>query len=129
MKRFFLFLLVFSFTVGLAFAKNYEVTKKVDEYTLVITIDKNPPIMGDNTFSLTIKDGAGKPVSDARVRIDYGMPAMTGMPPMNYKTEAPLKGNEYQAKLNFSMAGSWNMVVQITRADKVKKVKLNVDVK
>ena len=57
------------------------------------------------------------------------MPAMPGMPAMNYKADAALKGNEYKAKVNFSMAGSWGMVVQITQAEKVKKVKLNVDVK
>ncbi len=57
------------------------------------------------------------------------MPAMPGMPAMNYKADAALKGNEYKTKVDFSMAGSWSIVVQITQAEKVKKVKLNVDVK
>jgi hypothetical protein len=129
MKKSIFLLLGFVLLVGTAWAKNYEVTKKVDDYTVQVVIDKNPPILGDNNLSITIKDGSGKNVTDAKVKVDYGMPAMPGMPAMNYKTDATLKGTEYKAKLNFSMAGSWNMTVQITQAEKVRRVKLNVDVK
>jgi hypothetical protein len=51
------------------------------------------------------------------------------MPAMNYKADAALKGDKYLAKLNFSMAGGWSLVVQITQAEKIKKVKISVDVK
>ena len=129
MKRVTLLLLVVLLMSGAAWGKNFEVTKKVDDFTVKVEIDKNQPIVGDNNLTLTIKDGTGKNVIDANVKVDYTMPAMPGMPAMNYKADAALKGNEYKAKLNFSMAGSWNMVVQITQAQKVKKVKLNVDVK
>jgi hypothetical protein len=129
MKRVMIFLLVSALMVGIAWAKGFEVTKKVDDITIKIEIDKNPPIIGDNNLSISIKDGAGKNITNAKVKVDYSMPAMPGMPAMNYKADANLKGNAYQAKVNFSMAGSWNMVVQITQAEKVKKVKLNVDVK
>ena len=37
---------------GIAYAKNYEVTKKAGEYTVVATIDKNPPAVGDNNISI-----------------------------------------------------------------------------
>jgi hypothetical protein len=131
MKKDILFLMgiVLILMVGTAWGKNYEVTKTVDGYTVKVEIDKNPPIQGDNNLSLTIKDGSGKIITDAKVKIEYSMPAMPGMPAMNYKADPTLKGNEYKAKLNFSMAGSWGIVVQITQAEKVKKVKLNVDVK
>jgi len=78
---------------------------------------------------LTIKDNTGKNIIDANVKVEYGMAAMPGMPAVNYKTDAALKGNEYKAKVNFSMAGGWNFNIQITQAGKVKKVKLSVDVK
>ena len=129
MNRIILVVMVLGLTAGLAWGKNFEVTKKVDDYTVRIEIDKNPPIIGDNNLTLTIKDGSGKNVTDAKVKVDYGMPAMPGMPAMNYKTDAALKGTEYKGKLNFSMAGSWNMTIQISQGEKVKKVKLNVDVK
>jgi len=115
--------------VGPAWGKNYEVSKKADDYTVKIEIDKNPPIQGNNNATITITEASGKNVKDAKVKVDYSMPAMSGMPAMNYKADAALKGNEYKAVLNFSMGGSWNIVIQITQGDKVKKVKLNVDVK
>lgn len=129
MKRGMFLLMMLTLMVGTVWGKNFEVTKKVDDLTVKVEIDKNPPIIGDNNLSITFKDSSGKNVTDAKVKVEYSMPAMPGMPAMNYKADMTLKGNAYQAKVNFSMAGSWNMVVQITQAEKVKKVKLNVDVK
>jgi hypothetical protein len=57
------------------------------------------------------------------------MPAMTGMPAMNYKTDAVLKGDEYEATLGLSMGGSWNIAVRITRAGKTATMKFTVDAK
>ena len=129
MKRVMLLLMVSALMVGTAWGKNYEVTKKVDDYTVKVEIDKNPPIVGDNNMSVIIQDATGKSITDAKVKVGYSMPAMSGMPAMSYKADAALQGNEYKAKVNFSMAGSWNVEVQITQPKKVKKVKLNVDVK
>jgi hypothetical protein len=129
MKRFSILLLGLLVSVGTVWGKNYEVTKKADDYTVKIEIDKNPPVQGNNNTTLTITDASAKKVTDAKVKIDYGMPAMPGMPAMNYKADAALKGDEYKAVMNFSMGGSWNIIIQITRGDKVKKVRLNVDVK
>ncbi len=129
MKRGLFFLMILTLIAGTAWGKNYEVTKKVDDLTVRVDIDKNPPIVGDNNLSIAIKDASGKNVTDAKVKVDYGMPAMPGMPAMNYKTDMTLKGNEFKAKVNFSMSGSWNMTVQISQAEKVRRVKLNVDVK
>jgi len=129
MKKLILLFSVFALLVGTAWGKDYEVTKKVEDYTVKIQIDKNPPITGDNNLSLTIQDASGKNITDAKVKVGYSMPAMSGMPAMNYKTDAALQGNEYKAKVNFSMAGSWNFEIQIVQGQKVKKVKLNVDVK
>ncbi|MGA3083289.1 MAG: FixH family protein [Thermodesulfobacteriota bacterium] len=129
MKKVTILLLAVLLTAGVAWGKNFEITKKADDFTIKIVIDKNPPVVGDNNLTLTIKDSTGKNVIDAKVKLEYSMPAMPGMPAVNYKADAALKGNEYKAKMNFSMAGGWNMVIQITQAEKVKRVKLNVDVK
>ena len=66
-------------------------------------------------------------MTDAKVRIEYSMPAMPGMPAMNYKADAELKGYEYKAKMNLSMSGAWNVAVKITRGGKTTTVKFNVD--
>ena len=129
MKRLVLIIFVLFLAVGLAYAKDYEMTKKAGEYTVLVTIDKNPPVTGKNNVAVGIKDGAGKDVTDATVAIDYVMPAMPGMPAMNYKADVRLKDKRYLAILNFSMSGSWSIAVKITRGGKTQSVKLNVDVK
>jgi len=117
------------FISGIAYAKDYEVNKKAGEYDVAVRIDKNPPVVGDNNITIEIKDTSRKYVTDAKVVVEYSMPAMPGMPPMNYKTDTELKGNEYRAKMNLSMSGSWNIAVKITRAAKTSTMKFTVDAK
>jgi hypothetical protein len=127
MKKIAYLLIALLLTTGLALAKDYEITKKADDYSVLVKIDKNPPVVGDNNVTIEIKDAAGKNVTEAKVKLDYGMPAMPGMPAMSYKADAELKGALYKAKMNLSMAGSWNITIQITQGDKVRKAKFNVD--
>ncbi len=115
--------------VGIASAKDYEVKKKAGAYDVVVSIDKNPPVVGDNIVSIDIRDSSGKYVTDAKVALDFGMSAMPGMPAMDYKTEAVLKGNVYKATMNLSMSGPWNIVVKITRSGKKTSMKFTVDAK
>lgn len=112
---------------GIAYAKDYEVKKKAGEYDVEVKIDKNPPVVGKNNMEIEIKDTNGKYVTDAKVVVEYSMPAMPGMPPMDYKTDAELKGEEYKATMDLSMAGPWNIVVKITRGDKTSKTKFSID--
>ena len=129
MKKLGVMVLVLLLVAGIAYAKDYEVKKKAGEFDVQVAIDKNPPVVGDNNVKIEIKDSAGKYVSDAKVVVDYGMPAMPGMPAMNYKADAELKGNEYKAKMNLSMSGSWNVAVKITRTGKTSTMKFTVDAK
>lgn len=112
---------------GIAYAKDYEVTKKSSAYVVVFKNDKNPPATGENNFAILVKDASGKNVTDAKVKVEYSMPAMPGMPAMNYKTNAVLKGNEFTGKMNLSMAGSWNIAIKITKAEKTETVKVTMD--
>ena len=127
MKRLAVFTLTLLLIGGIAYAKDYEVKKKVGEYDVEVKIDKNPPVVGDNNIEIGIKDASGKYVTDAKVKVEYSMPAMPGMPAMNYKTDTELKGDEYKAKINLSMSGSWNVAVKITRSGKTATMKFNVD--
>ncbi len=129
MKKIMVAVLVLLFVAGIAYAKDYEVTKKAGEYNVAVKIDKNPPVVGDNNVSIEITDGSGHHARDAKVVVEYSMPAMPGMPAMNYKTDAELKGDEYKAKMNLSMSGSWNIAVKITRAGKTSTMKFTVDAK
>ncbi len=129
MKRVVLAVMMVLLVAGTAAAKDYEVTKKAGDYTVVVKIDRNPPITGDNNLSAIIKDATGAEVKDAKVAVEYTMAAMPGMPAVKVKTDAELKGSEYKAKINFSMPGGWGVAVRITRGGKTVQAKFSVDVR
>lgn len=127
MKRIVLLVVMALLVAGTALAKEFEVTKKAGEFDVEARIDRNPPVVGDNRITVTVKDSTGKAVTDAKVKVYYSMPAMPGMPPMNYKTGASPKGEAYEATMNLSMAGPWNIAVRITRGGKTSTMKFNID--
>lgn len=129
MKRLVVAVMMVLLVVGVAGAKDFEVIKKAGDYNIIAKIDKNPPVNGENNLTLDIKDAGGVNVTDAKVKVEYSMPAMPGMPAMNYKTDARLDGGEYKTKLNFSMSGSWNVGVKISRGGKTAQAKFTVDVR
>ncbi|MEK6621758.1 MAG: FixH family protein [Planctomycetota bacterium] len=129
MKRLVLAVMAVLLVAGTAVAKDYEVTKKAGDYTVVVKMDRNPPITGDNNLSVAIKDAAGAEVKDAKVAVEYSMAAMPGMPAVKVKTDTELKGGEYKAKLNFSMAGGWSIAAKIIRGGKTVQAKFSVDVR
>jgi len=112
---------------GIAYAKDYEAKKKAGDYDVEIKIDKNPPAVGENNVKIEIRDTSGKYVTDAKVTVEYSMPAMQGMPAMNYKADTKLEGYEYKAAINLSMSGSWNITVKITRGEKTSKTRFSID--
>ena len=133
MKQFSLIMLVAVIVLAMGsttvFAKDYEVKKKAGEYDVVVTIDKNPPVTGDNGVTVSVKDASGKVVAGAKVVVEYSMPAMPGMPPMNYKADAVQKGDVYMATMNLSMAGPWNITVKINAGGKSGSLKFTIDAK
>ncbi|MBI5847412.1 MAG: FixH family protein [Nitrospirae bacterium] len=126
MKKILMGVLMVVLAFGVALAKDYEVKKKAGDFDVEVRIDKNPPVVGDNTIAIEVKQ-AGKAVADAKVLVDYSMPAMPGMPAMNYKTDAELKGNIYKATMNLSMSGPWNIAIKISKAGKTSTAKFSID--
>ncbi len=129
MKKLAVFTLVLFLAAGAAYAKDYEVQKKAGEYDVKVTIDRNPPVAGDNHINIVVKDASGHHVRDATVKVEYSMPPMPGMPASAYKTDAVLKGDEYKAVMGLSMPGSWNIAIKITREGKTSSMKFTVDAK
>lgn len=106
--------------------KGFDLQKTAGELTVVMHLDKNP-FVGANDITITVKDEAGNPVTDAAVAVDYSMPPMPGMPAMDYKVDAAVQGTQYKATMNLSMPGAWNIAITITRAGKIETVTFNVD--
>ena len=112
---------------SLSLARGYEAKKKAGEYEVEIQIDRNPPVVGENNITIEIKDGAGKKVTDSKVLVNYYMPPMPRMPPMNYRTEAKLSGSEFRARMKLIMSGPWYVVVIINREGKTSTAKFNIE--
>ena len=128
MPKWFVFALVLLLLIpSIADPKGYEVKRKAGEYEAEMKIDKYPPVLGDNNMEIEIKDAGGKHVTDAKVLVTYYMPPMPRMAPMNYTTDASLKGEKYKATMNFIMSGPWIIGVKITHGGKTSTAKFNVD--
>ena len=120
-------LLAVSLLLASASAATLEIKKKAGAYDVELRIDRNPPVVGDNALELRITDAAGAVLKDAKVLVNYYMPPMPRMAPMNYRTDAKLKGEKYKATMNFIMSGPWVIAIKITRGEKTSTAKLNVD--
>jgi len=127
MTKFFAFILALSLIMGIAYAKSYEVKKRAGEYEAEVRMDRNPPILGDNNIEIEIKDSGGRHITDARVLVNYYMPPMPRMAPMNYITDAKLKGEKYKATMNFIMSGPWIIAIKVNHGGKISTAKFNVD--
>jgi len=110
-----------------AYSKSYEIKRRVGEYEAGVKIDRSPPVVGDNNIEIEIKDAGDKKVADAKVLVNYYMPPMPRMAPMNYTIDARLTGEKYKATMNFIMSGPWIIAIKINRGGKIKTVKFNVD--
>jgi len=111
MKKIIMTLSLIICVAALAIAAPLSITKKTGNYTVVSVFDKKPATMGKNKVNITIKDG-DKAVDGAKVAVYYSMPAMAGMPAMEYKVIADGKGGSYSAVLDLGMSGPWNVDVK-----------------
>jgi len=127
MRKWFLFGLILLLIPTIANPKAYELKRKAGEYEAEVKIDRYPPVLGDNKIEIEIKDVDGKYVTDAKVLVNYYMPPMPRMAPMNYITDARLKGEKYKATMNFIMSGPWIIAIKINHGGKISTAKFNVD--
>jgi len=110
-------------------AGDYRVRKSADGLVFDIAINRNPPVLGDNEIRIEIRDPQGNPVLEAEVLVNYYMPPMPRMAPMNYTIPAPLKGKEYRAIMDLIMTGPWNIIVRARLQGKWLRVVFPIDVR
>jgi hypothetical protein len=119
---------ILCFMAGAADAASLVESKKAGEFTVGIRIDRNPLIRGTNNLEVEIREGDGRTVTDARILVNYYMPPMPRMAPMNYRIDAPFKGGKYRVAMNFIMEGPWVILVKIDYLGKMTTAKFNVNV-
>lgn len=136
MRKLAVLTMVLLFVAVSVHAKDAVMKGTAGEYTVEAQIEKTPPAVGENTLTVQLKDSAGKIVTDRKVEVEYFMTEKMSptrktveMPHMRSETGAAVQDSAYKAKLNFSMAGPWNIVVNIDDKGKAKKAKFHVNVK
>lgn len=124
-----LVLLVMSAVQPSCEAGDYRVRKNAEGLMFDVAINRNPPVVGDNDIRIEIKDPQGNAVLGAEVLVNYYMPPMPRMAPMNYTIPAPLKGDAYRAVMDLIMAGPWNIVIRAKVEGKSIRVTFPIDVR
>ncbi|HEX9022039.1 MAG TPA: FixH family protein [Nitrospirota bacterium] len=99
-------------------AKSYESQKSADDLKITLSVERYPLVKGDNALAVKVSDSFGNPVADATVTVRYFMPPMPGMAPMDYNTQAMLKGGVYVFSANIPMEGGWKAEVSVARPGK-----------
>jgi hypothetical protein len=90
-------------------------------FDITLTSKPNPPKTGDNALEVTVKDPAGKPVTDAEVAVTFFMAAMPAMKMPEMKNTVTLKHQKngtYAGTGQIMMAGKWDATVVVKRGGK-----------
>lgn len=96
-------------------SKGYEKQSAAGDLKITLTVERYPLVKSDNALSILIADSSGTPVNNVVVNARYYMPPMPGMAPMDFNTQAVLKGDRYFFSANIPMEGGWKVEVTATR--------------
>jgi hypothetical protein len=120
-------IMILLLTVSGAQARSLLLSGRAGNYEAEIAIDRNPPIIGDNGIEIKIRDSTGRAVTTAQVLVNYYMPPMPRMAPMNYTIPARLLGDTYRAVMRLIMDGPWIIALKITEGGKTSSVKFHIN--
>ncbi len=80
---------------------------------VLLRTEPAPPRSGKNDFEVTVKDAAGKPITDAAVSLTLVMPTMAGME--STVRLASVGDGAYKGSGTIGMSGDWDVTVTATR--------------
>lgn len=84
------------------------------DFQVRLSLDPDPPVAGDNTLRVDLRDAQSKPVENARLAFVYDMPAMGAMPEMKGGGESQALGKgRYAVKYPLAMLGDWTLTLDI----------------
>lgn len=82
------------------------------DFQVRLVLEPDPPVAGDNTLRVDLRDAQGKPVENARLSFLYDMPAMGAMPEMKGEGESKaLGGGRYSVTYPLAMLGDWTLTL------------------
>jgi hypothetical protein len=110
-------------------ARDLRVRKKTEGHTIDATLNRNPPILGNNEIAIQIRDSADKAAVLTAVIVNYYMPPMPGMPPMNYTLRARQNNDTYRATMNLIMSGPWIIAIRAIAQGKTLRMEIPIDVR
>jgi len=90
---------------------------RASDLTVKLSMRGDSVVAGPNLAKVTVVDSQGKSVVGAKVTLYYGMRAMDGMPPMNFKARLNPEGSEYVSPIDLKMSGRWEMRVKVKTSD------------
>jgi multidrug efflux pump subunit AcrA (membrane-fusion protein) len=90
------------------------VTAHAAPFVIQASLESDPPAQNGNALVLEVRDGAGKPVDDARVDVSYDMAAMGAMAEMKGGAKVEHEtGGRYRAHFDLPAAGTWMLKTNI----------------
>src|SRR5215472_12662557 len=87
-----------------------------------LTTDPSPPARGKNRLRVSLKAGAGKPMSGAQVSVTFYMAAMPAMGMAAMKVQSNLidRGNgTYEGNIDLQSGGTWQVSITASKAGQV----------
>ena len=87
-----------------------------------LTTDPSPPARGKNRLRVSLKAGAGKPMSGAQVSVTFYMAAMPAMGMAAMKAQSNLidRGNgTYEGNIDLQSGGTWQVSITASKAGQV----------
>jgi hypothetical protein len=79
--------------------------------TIEHTVSPEPPLVGRAAVLLKLSDPAATPISGAHITVEADM-SHAGMAPV-FTEASETQPGEYQAQLNFAMAGDWVILLHV----------------
>jgi hypothetical protein len=89
--------------------------KDLSDVGVDLSIEPQPPQLGQAVITVALSDATGQPISGASVELEGNM-SHAGMVPV-FATASEVTPGEYRAELEFTMGGDWFILVRADLPD------------
>lgn len=114
-KQTFFALLLLTLLIPLAACARQSQQPAAGDVGMTLAVRPDPPTVGDASLEITLTDGEGNPIDDARLNVKGDM-SHAGMEPVLAEVEGGA-GGVYQVPFRWTMGGDWFVTVDAVLAD------------